>query len=185
MKSLLATSLALFSLVVTPSAMAYEANNAYVLQEHPNLNPEIWEYTRPLRTVLHHTDPVPCEGKKDCVEIGAILEGPDGQHYVPSISTEDLLVWERSAISYVSALQIDCKAPATNFRVNYPHYVTTYGRDDYGRRVRQSRDLYTYYGVRTGSFQEELCKSLWSEGRRNAVDTLNAVACALDPKYCK
>ena len=180
---------ALLSLLVVTPAQAADFKalvpNEYVLQEHIGLNPEIWEYSQPLRTVVHYSEPKACEGKEKCVEIEAILEGPGGRYYVPDTMEGDRLAFDPSFVFYTSTMQVQCDTKATTFYLRYPHQVITYGRDEYGRRVQQDKSFRFGYIVNTHKFQQEICKTLWSPEREAAVVILDGLACALDPKYCK
>ena len=159
--------------------------NQYVIQEHYNLNPEIWEYQRPLRTVLHYSDPKPCEGKAKCVEVDAILEGPGGLRFNTDGMRDGKLAFEPNFVFYTDTLQVQCDTKPTPFYISYSHTVTTYHQDRYGRKYVANHEFEDGYTVSTHGLQKELCKSLIPKGRRDAADFLDGLACALDPKRCK
>jgi len=186
MKKLFAIVAASFMAVpVNASPLKSLAPNTYVVQEHTHLNPEIWEYERPLKTVIHHTEPKKCEGEERCVELDIVLEGPDGKTYNPSVMDDDTLVFVPNFILHTNSIRIQCNEASTTFRIMYPHVVRTWNQDSYGRRYISSVDDYPYYSVSTYKFQKEMCKYSFSKERRQAIEVLDTLACAFDPKRCK
>ena len=182
------TSLAALTMFAAPAqaiTLSELVPNTYVLQEHNHLNPEIWEYTRPLRTVVHYSDPKKCEDEKRCVELDIVLEGPDGKTYNPSGVDDKTVVFEPNFIQYTSTIKILCNEKSSTFRIMYPHIVRTWNQDSYGRRSTYRVDQYSHYSVSTYKFQKEMCKYSFSKERRQAIDILDNLACALDPKRCK